>query len=162
MHTDTNKLIFIVDDNEMYSLMLDYILSKESTCHFERYKSGEACLKNLYQKPVIVILDYTLPGMNGYDILLEIKRQNPAIHVVILTGNKDKKLAEELIRAGADDCILKQGHGERQVMEKIDEILNKRELENDRLFWQKQPPLGNFMYLILLLLLMALGIFYYT
>ncbi|MBA3285535.1 MAG: response regulator [Nitrosopumilus sp.] len=58
-------LVFIVEDNEMYSIMLDYILTKESTHRFMRFNSGEKCIENLHLEPDIILLDYGLPGMDG-------------------------------------------------------------------------------------------------
>src|SRR4051812_38511831 len=101
------KHIFIVEDNEIYSMMLDYILSKDSIYEFVNFKSGEECLANLHLNPDIIILDYGLPGMNGYETLLEIKKYNPNIHVVFLSNNEDKKLAKKLLRSGADYYVLK-------------------------------------------------------
>jgi len=121
--------IFIVEDNEIYSMMLDYILSKDSIYKFTSFKSGEECLKNLYQNPDVIILDYTLPGMNGYDTLLEIKKYNPNIHVLILSCNKDKNLAMKLLEAGADDYILKQDNGEKKIIDKIEALLTSDEIE---------------------------------
>jgi DNA-binding NarL/FixJ family response regulator len=144
MSLETREHIFIVDDNEIYSMMLDYILSKDSSYKFSSFKSGEECIRNLYQNPDVVILDYTLPGMNGYDVLLEIKKYNPDIHVLILTGQKDMKLATKLLKGGADDYIIKQGHGEKQVIEKIESLLATDEWResinartNRKLFWKK-------------------------
>src|SRR5437867_3781676 len=97
------KHIFIVEDNEIYSMILDYILTKDSIYKFSSFKTGEECIKNLFRNPDVIILDYGLPGINGFDTLLEIKKQNPQIHVVILSSNTDKKLAARLMNAGADD-----------------------------------------------------------
>jgi DNA-binding NarL/FixJ family response regulator len=123
------KHIFIVEDNEIYSMMLDYILSKESIYEFVSFNSGEECLKNLYLNPDVIILDYGLPGKNGFETLLEIKKYNRNIHVIFLTNNQDKKLKADLLKAGADDYILKQGHGEKQIIEKIEQILSRDEYE---------------------------------
>jgi DNA-binding NarL/FixJ family response regulator len=142
-------------------MMLDYILSKESIYRFERFKSGEDCLKNMHYKPDVVILDYNLPGMSGYDILLELKRQNPRLHVIMLTSNKDKKLAEELIKAGADDCINKQGHGERQVIEKLYALLEK-EPQQEPLKWYQKLFSPSYSYIFLMVLLLILGMLYYS
>src|SRR3954469_17172291 len=102
------KHIFIVEDNELYSVMLDYILSKDSIFNFVSFSSGEECIKNLYLNPDIIILDYGLPGMNGYETLLAIKKHNPNIHVIMLSSNTDKLLIEKILNAGADDYIQKQ------------------------------------------------------
>lgn len=123
------KHIFIVEDNEIYAMMLDYILSKDSIYQFVSFKSGEECIENLYLNPDVIILDYGLPGMNGYQTLLEIKKHNPDIHVVMLTNNNDKHMMDTILKAGADDYVLKQGHGETQIIEKIEAILAKDELE---------------------------------
>jgi DNA-binding NarL/FixJ family response regulator len=124
------KQIFIVEDDEIFSMMLDYILSKDSIYQFVSFRSGEECLANLYMDPDVIILDYGLPGINGYNTLLEIKRRKPNTHVIILSNNKDKNLAARLLAAGADDYILKQGHGESQIIKRIDEVLSEDEKNN--------------------------------
>lgn len=152
------KHIFIVEDNEIYSMMLDYILSKDSIYQFVSFKSGEECIENLYLNPDVIILDYGLPGMNGYETLLEIKKKNPGIHVVILSNNDDRKLMKKLLAAGADDYILKQGHGENQIIEKIEDILSRddQEKKNTTL---KNKPFAKVMYFLLVVTLLTLGIF---
>ena len=151
------KYIFIVDDNEIYSMMLDYILSKNSIYKFISFKSGEECIENLYLNPEIIILDYEMQGLSGYETLLEIKKQNSNVHVVILTSHDDEKLKEKLLGAGADDFILKQGRGETQIIEKIETILSGEEskMHNE---WRAKNKI---LYLVLIVILLALGIFYY-
>lgn len=151
------KHIFIVDDNEIYSMMLDYILSKNSIYKFVSFNSGEECIKNLYLNPEIVILDYAMPGLNGYDTLVEIKKKNPHIHVVILTNREDDELKQKLLMAGADDYILKQGRGEEQIIQKIEEILNKEEFESSNAWGMKNKVL----YFILIVILVILVFSYY-
>jgi DNA-binding NarL/FixJ family response regulator len=152
------KHIFIVEDNEIYSMMLDYILSKDSIYQFVSFKSGEECVENLYLNPDVIILDYGLPGMNGYETLLEIKKKNPNIHVVMLSNNDDRKLMKKLLSAGADDYVLKQGHGENQIIEKIEDILSKDE-EQKKNALLKRKPFAKTMYFVLIATLLALGIF---
>ncbi len=157
MSTGTPKQIFIVEDNEIYSMMLDYILSKDSIYKFVNFKSGEECIKNLNLNPDIIILDYGLPGINGYNTLLEIKKKNPRIHVVILTSHEDEKLKKELLAAGADEYILKKDLVAGQVIEKIETILNTVELESANDGGVKNKLL----YFVLIAVLLALGIYYY-
>jgi two-component system, NtrC family, response regulator AtoC len=131
MYPDTREHIFIVEDNEVYSMMLDYILTKDSVYKFSSFKSGEECIRNLYLNPRVIILDYQLPGINGYQTLLEIKKYNPAIHVLMLSNNENMKLVADLLKAGADDYILKQGHGEKQIIEKIETLLATDEMQEE-------------------------------
>ncbi|MFL5764110.1 MAG: response regulator [Bacteroidia bacterium] len=125
-----SKQIFIVEDNEVFSMMLDYVLSKDSIYSFVSFKSGEECIANLHMNPDIIILDYGLPGMNGYQTLVEIKRRLPLVHVIILSSNRDRSLAAKLLSAGADDYILKQGHGETQLIGRIESVLNSGQEKN--------------------------------
>lgn len=130
MLTHQPKHIFIVEDNEIYSMMLDYKLSNESIYQFVSFTSGEECLDNLYLNPDIIILDYGLPGMSGYETLVEIKKRRPEIHIIVLSTNTDKRLKEVLLKAGADYFILKQENGEKKLIEKIEILLTKNELKN--------------------------------
>lgn len=153
-----SRHIFIVDDNEIYSMMLDYILSKDTVYKFVSFKSGEECLENLYLNPEIIILDYEMPGLNGYETLLEIKKRKPEIHVMILTNHEDPGLREKLLEAGADDFILKQRQGETHVVEKIDEILGNREA--DPVVGAR--PKNMALYVLVIAILVTLGILYYV
>ncbi len=119
-----HKLIFIVEDNEMYSMMLDYMLSKESACRFVSFKTGEECIANLSMNPNLVILDYGLPGMNGLETFKEIKKYNPDIAVVILTENHDVHIAQEFVHAGGVyEYLLKEKDSVRQISSIIDTLL---------------------------------------
>lgn len=139
-------------------MMLDYILSKNSTYKFISFKSGNECLQNLYLNPEVIILDYEMPGLNGYETLLEIKKQNPNIHVVFLTSKEEPQLQEKLLAAGADDYVLKQGQGETKLIEKIENILKNRSGEP-----VKQSGFKNkVLYLILIAILLIIGICYYN
>lgn len=123
MFGENTDHIFIVEDNEIYSMMLDYVFTKDSLYKFSSFKTGEDCLRNLWQKPRVVILDYNLPGKNGYDTLLEIKKHDPGIHVIMLTNKNDQSLAIKLLQSGADDYMLKQGRVDRQISQKIEMLL---------------------------------------
>jgi DNA-binding NtrC family response regulator len=104
---DSKLLVFIVEDNEMYSTMLDYILSKENTHQFIRFNTGEKCMENIYLNPDVIILDYGLPGVDGLETLLNIKKYDVHIPVIILTGNRNLSVAKKLLDSGAFDYINK-------------------------------------------------------
>jgi DNA-binding response OmpR family regulator len=62
-----------------------------------------------FKKPDLVILDRSLPGMQGIDILKQL-RQTPATYltpILMLTGKRGEALSDEAIAAGADDYLLK-------------------------------------------------------
>lgn len=71
--------------------------------------SGQAALQVLKKAHDvgIVFLDVMMPGVNGIDVLKEIKRTAPDVRIVILTGYSSKDIAIEALKAHADDYIEK-------------------------------------------------------
>ncbi len=119
------RLVFIVEDNEMYSLMLEYKLSNDSIVQCLGFKSGEECIEHMGLNPMLVILDYWLPGINGKETFEQIKKYNPKIPVVFLTRNEDEAVEKELIKAGAYDYLYKEDDSIQQVKKIINTFLDK-------------------------------------
>jgi DNA-binding NarL/FixJ family response regulator len=59
-------------------------------------------------KPDIVVMDLSMPGMNGLVATRRLKRVQPDMAIVALTRHEDDKYLEELLRAGASGYVLKQ------------------------------------------------------
>ncbi len=56
---------------------------------------------------MVVLLDIVMPGMSGIDVLKEIKAFDPAIHVIMLTGIRDRKVVRQAMELGAHDYLTK-------------------------------------------------------
>jgi YesN/AraC family two-component response regulator len=99
------KILLVDDDRDFRSEFKD--------C-FDEYEiiesaSGEEALKIL-KKPNeidLVVLDVKLPGLDGTEVLREIKKNNPGLGIIILTGFGSKDVVVEALRAGADDYLEK-------------------------------------------------------
>jgi DNA-binding NarL/FixJ family response regulator len=120
MNTSRGKRVFIVEDNEMHSMMMDYLISKENPFQIFRFKSGEECINKLKMNPDIIILDYGLPGINGMETFQQIKKYNSAIPVVVVTENSNVHLAQQFLNAGAYEYILK----ENNAFYKLNSVIN--------------------------------------
>jgi DNA-binding NarL/FixJ family response regulator len=59
-------------------------------------------------KPDIVVIDISMPGMNGLVATRTLKRAHPGVTIVALTRHDDDTYLEELLRAGASGYVLKQ------------------------------------------------------
>lgn len=98
--------ILLVDD--------DSIFRSEFIDSFQEYGiveagDGESAL-SFIKKPneiELVILDVRMSGMNGIEVLNRIRKLNPKIRVVMLTGYGSKDVAVEALRGQADDYIEK-------------------------------------------------------
>jgi DNA-binding NarL/FixJ family response regulator len=58
--------------------------------------------------PDIIVMDISMPGMNGLTATRTLKRQQPGVTIVALTRHDDDTYLEELLRAGASAYVLKQ------------------------------------------------------
>lgn len=108
----SQKHIFIVDDNEMFNSMLNVHLSENPAYKISSFGTGEECLKNLYQNPDVIILDYNLNDIykeaaNGLEILEEIKKHNNPVHVIMLSSQKRYGVAAQTISKGAEQYVIK-------------------------------------------------------
>lgn len=99
--------ILIIDDEKptlkMFSLFLDVygfaILTAES---------GEEGLEVFdRERPEIVLTDIKMPGMDGIEVLREIKRRSPTTEVIVITGHGDMDLAIQALNLDAADFINK-------------------------------------------------------
>jgi DNA-binding NtrC family response regulator len=71
-------------------------------------ESAEAGLAALDEfSPDVVLVDYNLPGMNGLELLTELKRRDPGSNVVMLTGHGSVQVAVEAMKQGAADFLGK-------------------------------------------------------
>jgi len=100
--------VLIVDDNETLRFTLTELL-EESDFICKAVENGNLALKELTkdQSYGLVILDMRLPGMNGLEILREIKKLNKLLPVIMLTAYGEIKTAVEAMKAGAHDFITK-------------------------------------------------------
>lgn len=102
-----NLKILILDDEERITEKLKYHLEKRD---FKVYTAntpnqGFAMLKK--EKPGILILDVMLPGMNGLDMLKQIKADFPSTEVIMISGYGDMDMVIDAMRRGASDFIRK-------------------------------------------------------
>ncbi len=119
------KKVFVVDDNELFSMALeDYI--KDKTRHeVSVFLTGEECVKHLEEGPDVVILDYNLNSVdkdaaNGAQILEEIKKLDYSIHVIMLSGQDAYGAALQTITKGAEEYIVKDKDSFEKIVRLID------------------------------------------
>ena len=60
-----NHKIFIVEDDSWYRNLLSYTLQLNPDYEVVGFENAKDCLNNLHQKPDLITIDYSLPGMNG-------------------------------------------------------------------------------------------------
>ena len=100
--------VLLVDDEVAF---VDTFAERLELRNFEISKafSGPEALQILEQNKNIevVILDVKMPGMDGIETLADIKRKNPLVEVMMLSGHADVDSAIEGMKQGAFDYLMK-------------------------------------------------------
>lgn len=99
--------ILIVEDDNDINHMLSTLLQSSGYMTQSAYSGTEALLYLEKQETRAVILDLMLPGMVGEELLQKIKERDPALPVIVASAREDVQTRVELLRAGADDYIVK-------------------------------------------------------
>jgi two-component system C4-dicarboxylate transport response regulator DctD len=111
MSTPGSKTILIVDDEpSVREVLIGYFEHQYGPRGYtvETAADGAQALAAVRRRrPVLILLDIEMPGMNGVDALRGLQAIDPAIPVIIVTGNASTKVAGEVIKGGAYSYLPK-------------------------------------------------------
>ncbi len=119
------KRILIVEDHTLLRAGLRALLTQDPDIEIvgEADNGRDAVQAIATLAPHLVLMDLSMPGMNGIEAIHDIKRRFPEIRVLVLTIHKADEYIHESLRAGADGYILKDAtHDELRVA--IRSVLN--------------------------------------
>lgn len=107
MPSKSKAQIFVVDDDTCILDSVAVFLNKaglECTC----FESAEACLDYLRRENCdLLITDIRMPGMDGMELLVEVKKIVPWMPVLIMTSYSDVPLVVKAVKKGAADFVEK-------------------------------------------------------
>ncbi len=123
--------IFVVEDDSFYGKSLHHHLSLNPEHEVETFTTGKDVLDNLYRKPSIITLDYSLPDISGKEVLSKIKEFDQDIPVIIISGQEDVSTAVDLLKHGAYEYIVKDNDTKDRLWNTIVNIKEKIQLKNE-------------------------------
>jgi len=116
--------VLIVDDEERFRTIMCKLLTVKGL-NANTAGSGREALEKLKDNAYdVMILDVKMPDMGGVQVLSEVKKLDPSIEVIIMTGYASIDTAREIMKLGAYDYLLKPYD--------IDYLLEKIESAYDR------------------------------
>ena len=108
---NTRLLVSVIDDDESVRESLPYLL-KGFGFAVRAFSSAEEYLaSNLLSQSKCLILDITMPGMSGPDLLHELKRLGWETPIIFITAQRDDKVRSQVLEQGAIACLFKPFSG---------------------------------------------------
>ncbi len=129
--------ILLIDDEEDIVRVLSMSLKSDGYEVVSALSGKEGLDVFNKESPDIVLTDIKMPGMDGLEVLKEVKNINPETEVIIITGHGDIDSAIEALQYGASDFINKPVRDEAlsiaidRAKEKIDIRLKLKEYTDD-------------------------------
>lgn len=128
------KKILIIDDEESIQELLRYNLEENGYKVLTASNGVDALRLVRQESPQLIILDIVLPGMDGYDVCKEIRRDDSLLNIpIIMISSKADEFSKILgLELGADDFLTKP-FSVRELMVRIKTALrrNTRHYESD-------------------------------
>lgn len=115
--------ILIVDDAAFMRMMVKDTLTKNNYTELYEAQDGQEAIK-LYKeiKPDLVIMDITMPIMDGLDALKAIRAADPNANVVMCSAMGQEAMVIDAIKSGAKDFIVKPFKSDR-IIKTVSSIL---------------------------------------
>lgn len=114
--------ILIVDDAEFLRVRITKMLSGDGFQVFEAENGLKAVATYKEIHPDLVLMDVTMPEMDGLTALKEIRKFDPSAKVIMLTALGQESVVLEAVKSGARDFVVKPFERER-VMNAINKLL---------------------------------------
>lgn len=103
-----DKKVMIVDDAMFMRRVIRKNLEEIGCSDVIEAENGEEAMKLYHQeKPHLILLDITMPGMSGVEVLEEIMKEDPLQKVVMCSAVGQEMMIQKAIMAGALDFIVK-------------------------------------------------------
>lgn len=130
------KKILIVEDNVEVSRMYERIF-RLNGYQVELAYDGKEALETLHSSnelPSVIIMDVSMPNMNGYTLLKNIRNEQlfKDIPIAVLTNSIIKETSEEFFALGADLYLEKIRQTSKDIVDKINKLVEDHIISNKK------------------------------
>jgi len=117
--------VLLVDDHQLFRTGLRQLLERHPAVSIVGEAStGRAALDEVASRnPDIVLLDISLPEMNGIEVTRRLTHDHPEVRVLIVSMHSDHRYVTEALRAGAKGYLLKDSSPD-EMLRAIQRVLN--------------------------------------
>jgi DNA-binding NarL/FixJ family response regulator len=117
--------LLVVDDHPDLRVAIKAILAEDSSLEVVgEAKDGQEAIQRCRElRPDLVLMDVSMPGMDGIEATRKLKVEFPKTSVLILTGYADDRLLMDAVKAGTAGYVLKGEHPD-QLLDAVRAVLN--------------------------------------
>lgn len=119
----TDYILIAEDDNDINHMLSD-LLGSQGYRTQSAFSGTEALLYIEREAPAAVVLDLMLPGMTGEELLARIKEADGGTAVIVASAKDDVHTRVALLRAGADDYVVKPFDTE-ELLARLEAVLRR-------------------------------------
>ena len=133
MEETTIHLLLVDDDAEYASIIKHYLRAFQNRKFIlDWVSSGDAAFAYLREHPGtdLILMDYYLPNKNGMEIIRDFFDEKNPIPIILLTSNKDYRVAIEAMKYGVEDYLLKEEMIETTLPRAIVGVLDRVTLKH--------------------------------
>lgn len=120
-----SRRILVVDDHPIMRQGLALLIENEPdlTVQAEARSAEEAVAEVAKDKPDLALVDITLPGRSGLELIKDLQAMEPNLPTLVLSMHDETLYAERVLRAGARGYVMKQ-EGGKKLIEAIRRVLD--------------------------------------
>jgi DNA-binding NarL/FixJ family response regulator len=138
------KKVFIVEDHKVFREGLVQILKGEPdlvVCG-QAGSAAQAMRAIPGLDPALILVDITLPGKTGLDLIKEVRAVNRKVKMLVVSNHDEALYADRVLRAGGDGYIMKQEDPE-EIINAIRDVLEGRSYVSEEVMAAAQKPQPN-------------------
>lgn len=104
---NTTRKVLLIDDDDSLRRVTEYALQSAGFQVVTAADGKEGLARFRKESPEVVITDIQMPGLSGYDVLQQVKAENPETLVIVVTAFSSVEKAVKAMKQGAHDYIAK-------------------------------------------------------
>ena|ERR1700676_748975 len=118
--------VLIVDDNQMVRKVVRHFFESlpDWKVGSEAGEGAEAVRKAAELKPNLILLDFSMPNMNGIEAASVLKKMLPDVHIIMFT-RFDDVLGSSLVSAAGVDLVVPKSEGLTGLVKVIQPLMNR-------------------------------------
>jgi DNA-binding NtrC family response regulator len=130
--------IFVVEDDEWFSKIIEYHLKQNPDYEVTIYNTAKKALNDIYLAPDVMVIDYNLPDYKGDELLKRVQQEDSNIHCVIVSAQEDVEIAINLLKKGAFDYIVKNDDTKDRLWITLNKIKEHKSLKKEIVTLQQE------------------------